>query len=260
MKKNKFDLMVAHLASEFSKISNLDLITTDPDGKKAFNLVIFRLSEIISYKELISNHFVPATNKAIVDSKNDILRSMYRHFLDIKSMDFSESLHDTLRLAYVGLFHKIESFIGSLEEIGNILFSEDGTYKRNVMEWAKKSYKFDFKDWSRFDVIHKIYWICICVKHYDGFPLKKPLPSSIVAHDLTRRISVSVKEFKEDCDMLLKVYNVLISLFLSFVISKKMIDDIDREVHDGNPELLKIREETRYKLDQLLKEIASKIS
>jgi hypothetical protein len=86
------------------------------------------------------------------------------------------------------------------------------------------------------------------------------LPSSIIAHNLTRRIKVSVKEFKEDCDMLLKVYNILISIFLSFVVSKKMIDDIDREAHDGNPEVLKIREETRFKLDQLLKEMTSKIN
>lgn len=256
--QNKFDLMMDHLAGEFGKISNLDILITDPDAKRAFNLVSFRLSEIISYKELIGNHFIPATNKAIADNKNDILHSRYKHLLDIKSMDFLESLHDTLRLAYVGLFHKIESFVGSLEEIGNVLFSEDGTYKRNVLQWTKENYNFDFRDWSKFSVIHKIYWICICVKHYDGFPLKKPVPFSITIKDPDSRIKLSVKEFKEDCDMLLKIYNIFISLFLSLTLSKKMMDDIDKEFLEGNPELFEIQEEAKYKLDKVIRDNLAK--
>lgn len=47
----------------FSKVDNLHLITSDPDGSKAFNSVIFRIADIVSYKELVSNHFVPAANK-----------------------------------------------------------------------------------------------------------------------------------------------------------------------------------------------------
>jgi len=72
---NKFDLLVERLIAEFAKIQNFDLLTTDEIGNKVFNIITFRIAEVTSYKELVCQHFIPATNKAIVDSQRDFVNS-----------------------------------------------------------------------------------------------------------------------------------------------------------------------------------------
>ena len=213
---NKFDILVEKLVQEFIKIPNFDLTQTDEVGNKIFNIITFRLAEISSYKELVCSHFIPATNKAIHDSKIEFEKSKYKAFLKTKELDFQETLYDTIRLAYVGLFHKLENYINDViklpEMIVGDIYETDGT----AVKWAKDKFNFDIKDWQQFYITHKINWICNCVKHKDGFPIKEPKPSDFQYADINQRIKIKPDEFKKDCELLIQFYPIYIQTIFMF--------------------------------------------
>ena len=83
-KINKFDTLVEKLIKEFVKIPNFHLTQTDEVGNKIFNIVTFRIAEVTSYKDLVTSHFIPATNKAIFNAKKNFSDSRYKAFLNTK--------------------------------------------------------------------------------------------------------------------------------------------------------------------------------
>jgi hypothetical protein len=214
-KMSSFDLLVDKLISDFSKIPNFSLVLTDPAAKEVFNMTMFRISELVSYKELTCQHFIPATNRAIFESRRDFLSSKYNTIVDINCIDFSETLYDIIRLAYVGLFHKVENFVNEIIKMVDIISNDSGHVSESIYQWAKREFNFDFKDWHCFPVIFKINWICNCVKHKDGFPLKTPIPEEFEDIDLTERIKVFPDEFKEDCNLVIKYYQAYLQLIFS---------------------------------------------
>lgn len=213
---NKFDNLVEKLIQEFIKIPNFDLTQTDEVGSKLFNIITFRLAEVSSYKELVCSHFIPATNKAIFDSKVDFKNSQYKVFLNTKQLDFDETLYDTVRLAYVGLFHKLENFINDVIQLPELLMGDLFETEGTVSKWAKDKFEFDIKDWQQFYITHKINWICNCVKHKDGFPVKEPKPLGFQYIDVNQRIRIKPEEFKKDCEQLIQFYPIYIQTMFMF--------------------------------------------
>jgi hypothetical protein len=218
MKKNptnKFDKIVEAFALEFSKIPNFDLVNKDKEANQVFKTVTFRLAELTSYRDLVCSHFIPATNKAIFDGQQELKKSRYKHLISVNEDDFKETLYDTVRLAYVGLFHKLENYINDVIKLPELIFGDLFETDVTVAKWAKDKYKFDIKDWQQFYITYKINWICNCVKHKDGLPIKIPKPIDFEYLDETKRIKITPQEFRKDCDELLKFYPIYIrAIFL----------------------------------------------
>jgi len=213
---NKFDNLVEKLVQEFSKIPNFELTQTDDLANKMFNLITFRLADISSYKDLVCSHFIPATNKAIYESKIDFHNSRYKAFLKTSQLDFQETLYDTVRLAYVGLFHKLENYINDVIQLPEMILSDLYEIEGTVAKWAKDKFQFDIKDWQQFYITHKINWICNCVKHKDGFPIKVPKPIGFQYVDEKQRIRIKPDEFKKDCELLIQFYPVYLQTIIMF--------------------------------------------
>lgn len=213
---NKFDTLVERLIEEFIKIPNFDLTSTDEVANKAFNIITFRIAEVASYKELVCQHFIPATNKAIFDGQKDFQNSKYKFLLKTRDLDFKETLYDTVRLAYVGLFHKLENYINDVIKLPELIFGELYETEGTVAKWAKDKFNFDIKNWQQFYITHKINWICNCVKHKDGFPVKEPKPLAFKYADETQRIKLLPEDFKHDCELLIKFYPVYIQAMFMF--------------------------------------------
>ena len=116
--------MIANLANEFSKIPNFDLTQTDADANRLFNFIITRFSDIQDYKTLYQRYFIPSTNKALVDTKKELKTSFYKKILNISDSQLKENYHDTIRLGYVGLFHKVENYVKDLLKEANLLFND----------------------------------------------------------------------------------------------------------------------------------------
>jgi hypothetical protein len=188
------------------------LVSEDNNVNRGFNIITYRIFDISSYKTLVIQSYIPATNKAIADTQKDIRNSIYKKFLDPDKMDLKDTLFETIRLAYVGLFHKVENFIYELEELPEILSGQNSNI--TTKHWAKEQFNFDLKKWSNFRVIQKVNWVCNCVKHKDGYPVKTPKPIEYIDSDETIKLKLTAQEFKDDCDALINFYPILIQTYL----------------------------------------------
>ncbi len=246
-KVNRFDVLVESLVEAFLKVPNFDLIQHDEEAKKAFNMVSFRIAEISSYKELICSHFIPATNKAIFENRQLFKHSKYKNFLNVKGLDFNETLYDTVRLAYVGLFHKIESFVNDIVKMVDMLYKIETSTKQTIAQWAKSKYSFDIRDWQQNTIIFKINWICNCVKHKDGYPLKDPKPFKYRSLPEDERILLTPEEFKKDCEQLIKFYPSLIQVMMAFGLFRFAIDSNEKS---DFPDIVLIEKDSIAKMEE----------
>lgn len=252
-KINRFDTLVEKLIDEFIKIPNFDLTQTDEIGNKIFNIVTYRIAEITSYKDLVSSHFIPATNKAIFNAKRDFKNSRFKALLNTNDIDFHETLNDTIRLSYVGLFHKLENYINDVIEIPDMLFGELYETEGSVTSWAKEKFDFNIKDWRQFYITHKINWVANCVKHKDGYPVKEPKPIGFKYVDETQRINIKPEDFKKDCDLLIQFYPIYLQSMFIFGQHKLLTEKtLDEEDWKHSPDLFEKQKEDREKAEKLV--------
>lgn len=232
-KQNSYDILMEKLTTEFSNIPNFGLTQTNEDVRKLFNITSYRMAEIVSYKNLVCSNFVPSVNKAIFDSKKEYRESKYKHLINIDEVDFSETLHETIRLSYVGLFHKIENFVNDVIVMTNALMKigDEEKQETDIMKWTKEHFGFRIKDWNDNIFFYKINWISNCVKHYDGFPTKKPKPLICEHFKESERMKIGVDEFKKDCDDLIKFYPDMIRIMFYFT-QYKIVTDMYADLGD----------------------------
>lgn len=217
MKKiNYIDNLVENLQQQFSKIPNFELTQNDPHGKKIFNFVIKYNSEFSTFQNLFIQNYLPSSKKSTIELKREIKHSKYREFFNLSEEDYDENYYETVRLGYVGAFHKYESFVKNLsltmDEFFNELdFNNDFT---TLTEYLKKEFKIEIKRTiNKFHITEKFNWISNCVKHYDGFPIKEPIPSRLSYFDKTKKIQIESKEFKSDMEALIQHNQFLLSTF-----------------------------------------------
>lgn len=225
IRRNKIDLLIENLSAEFSKIPNFELTQTDSDANRLFNFIIARFSEIQDFKTLYQGYFIPSTNKAIVDARNEIRASFYKKALNVSDSQLKENYYDTIRLGYVGLFHKIENYVKDLLVEANLLFNEGKSGDDSIEKFYDKNYKFKFTDWYADLWINKINWICNCVKHYDGYPKKEPKYKFLSHLPETEKIRINHDEFYKDIDYVVNTFYQL-KLAQVFTLSLfKMVTD-----------------------------------
>ena len=110
-KKNSIDQIVENLVDEFSKIQNFQLTQEDEVGKKFFSFAISIAIEFNSFQTLFIQYYLPASRRSILDTKREIKQSSYKHLISIPEDDFMENYYETIRLGYVGAYHKYENFM-----------------------------------------------------------------------------------------------------------------------------------------------------
>ena len=253
--KNKFDILVENLIVEFSKIPNFDLTQTDETANQVFKIISFRMAEITSYKDLVCQSFIPATNKAIFDAKKDFQNSHYKIYLNTKQLDFEETLYETVRLGYVGLFHKLENYINDVIKVSDLIFSSVYETEGSVAKWAKDRFEFDIKNWRQFYITEKINWICNCVKHKDSFPTKEPKPNIFRHLNENEKIRISPNIFKQDCDFLIKFYPMYLQMMFIFAQHKMIFEKaLIKEEWENTPDLYEKQIETRNKMEFLVQD------
>ena len=230
IKINSFDTLVEKLMEGFSKIPNFELTKKDELANTLFNVVSYKIADIISYKDLVVKHYIPATNKAIFTSKEEIRNSRYRYLLDLKTIDFNESLYETIRLSYVGLFHKLENYTNDVQGMTEKLFPEKDQSGKSLNTWAKEKFDFQLKDWQQFTIVHKINWIANCVKHRDGYPTKEPKPKGYELVNENEKIKIDVKEFEDDCKLLLSFFPIYLQIMFFLAQHKMFTEDLDKKL------------------------------
>jgi hypothetical protein len=252
---NSFDSLVDNLTQTFKNIPNFDLMINDEAGNKIFQIIAFRLSEIISYKTLVSEIIILNAKKEIIKSKNIIRSSHYSSILNNPNIDFEESIHEIVRFSYVGLFHKYENFINDLIKIPDILFGDIFDTPGTVEEWAKEKFGFKIKDWNQFKITHKVNWISNCTKHKDGYPIKLPRPQCFENIEDNIRIKIEPKEFADDCESLIQFYPIILQTMFMFAQHKMVSDKPLIENSESYEKMKKLRDEADSKMKMYLEEI-----
>lgn len=217
-KQNSIDSLVENLASEFSRIKNFDLMQNDPTGKLAFNFVVKNAFELAAFKNLFIHSYLPASIKSSQDYLRELKFSKYKHLIEIDQSELKENYFETIRLGYVGGFHKYESYInnlpGFIDEFFRSIFVEDNF--KNIDIYLKENFGIELKKTINvFYASEKINWIANCVKHYDGFPIKEPILRWFTNSDKSKKIQIEAKEFREDLESLATQNQlILTALFL----------------------------------------------
>lgn len=184
-------------------------------------------------------------------------------FLNVKDSDFNETLHDTIRLAYVGLFHKFENYREEVLKIPELLFGNLYHTKGTVESWADEKFKFKLRDVERFHTLHKINWICNCVKHRDGLPTSPPKnhqatkPAGFEFLPETQRLIISPDEFKKDAEWLVNFYPHYLQLVQIFALHKLMSERITFEQKGLSQESIKELTEKKEKLEKQISSLLS---
>lgn len=216
-KINSIDLLIENLQKEFTKIPNFELTQNDPLGKKLFDFVVRFAFEFQSYQDLFVQFYLPNSLKSIQTFKRELKFSKHKQFFNLTDDEYKENYYETIRLGYVGAYHKYESFLNNLIPMIDEFFKEIDFENKflSIKEYLKIEFDVELKKTAyNFPVTRKINWICNCVKHYDGFPIKEPVPKYLDYFDKNKKIQIDSKEFKKDMQELIKHnQNMLTLLF-----------------------------------------------
>jgi hypothetical protein len=217
-KQNSIDLLVETLSKEFSQIKNFELTQDDPLGNKFFTFIVKNSSELNSFKNLFVHYYLPASLKSSQDFSRELKFSKYKHLIKIENEELKENYFETIRLGYVGAFHKYESYVKNITVLMNEFFLDlfENENYQDIETYLKKTFQIELKKTiTKFYASEKINWIANCVKHYDGYPIKEPVLMSFIHHDKNKKIQIEANEFREDLDDLMKQNQLLLSvLFL----------------------------------------------
>lgn len=205
VKVNQIDILIESLAKNFAKINDFNKLLESEEGLKLFEIIVQSTSEMETFQSLFLNYYIPASNKSIADTWGQISKSKYRSLLNISKDDLKDNLYETIRLGYVGLFHKYESYLKALVDAVNFLLKElnEECDLLNVQDYCKKEFGINiFKSHDIFPITKRINYISNCIKHYDGFPIKEPVHPEFKYSDPKEKIKINKDIFKSDIDRL----------------------------------------------------------
>jgi hypothetical protein len=236
-KKNSIDLYIDLLTANFSKINNFHLLQETEEGKHLFDLIVKTNADLNSLQGLFLNYYIPAANKSIAESWSQISKSTYKHLLNLTKDDLKDNLYETIRLGYVGLFHKYEAYLKALVKATDFLLQEinDMSDLLSIKDYCKKEFGIDiYKSHHHFYITSRISYISNCIKHYDSHPIKKPIHQDFINSDKSKKIEISKECFKADIEDMKKHCELLLSQIM--IIGFKQI--LDHEFYKSKDENL----------------------
>lgn len=213
-KQNPIDSLVESLSKQFSQIPNFNLTQEDEMGNKMFNFVIKHSSEIVAFKNLFIHYYLPAATKSSQDFQRDLKFSKYRHLIKVENITLKDNYYETIRLGYVGAYHKYETYLKELILTMNDFFKELDFQNKflEINNYSMKVFQIDIKkSINSFSISEKINWVCNCVKHYDGYPIKEPIPKGLDYFDKSKKIQIESTEFKNDLENLMAQNQLILS-------------------------------------------------
>jgi hypothetical protein len=178
----------------------------DETGKKLFNFIVKRIAEIHSFKSLFTHYYLPAASKAVVDDLNEIQKSKYKHLLIITREELKENYYETIRLGYIGMFHKYENYIDDLIHHAELLAYDANESALPLKSYVEQNFNYKIKDWKNSPTISRLNWISNCNKHYDGYPKKEPKHPSYLHLPDNERMKLTKENFISDVEALIKHY------------------------------------------------------
>jgi len=252
-KRNPFDFLVEEISKSF-KIENLDKISAHPKGMALFTTIIKKLDEFRELKNLFKRDFLPAVSRSIIASKRELHNSKYKKILlEHMSKDAAnEIFNETVRLGYIALYHKYESFVTLVIKAYDNFYEEEFTKKESIKAFAKREFKIE--KWPLLGIsIDRIRWICNCVKHTDAFPIA-PHDPAFIDHPKDKKLVLSKDELMQDMDIVYSFCQGLMQ-YVSSVGAYKMLTEIASDPDEKTQEVLNTAKKQIEEVASLLTKI-----
>lgn len=236
MKINPIDNLIDNVALSFSKIENFETLYQTPEGIEMYNTIMRTISDYNSYQSMILNYYIPAANKSINDLKEQIRKSKYKNILKLTDEEYKENLYETIRLAYVGLFHKYESYLDATINAIDYFYKELNI--KPIKTYLKEEYNYELKkSHEKFYITKKISYICNCVKHYDGYPKKNNAPLELLYANKEMKIQIQTEHLKSDINMLQTHMQNLFNTIIMIPLLQYMKMDLSVTQKDLKPDI-----------------------
>jgi len=220
MKQNSIDSIIDRLKLNLSKVEGFNSLFDHQIGEDFYHYIIKVQFELKTFESLFIQYYIPASRKSITDFKRELKFSKYRDEFNLSDEELKENYYETIRLGYVGISHKFESYIKNLIKLTDE-FSKLTDFENKILpivNFTKQHFKRDLNKISDLTpTTRKINWISNCVKHYDGLPIKEPIHYLFQNNDKSKKIQIESSEFKEDINSLRENFLFFIQIF--FLIS-----------------------------------------
>ncbi|MCB9192841.1 MAG: hypothetical protein H6602_14365 [Flavobacteriales bacterium] len=189
-------------------------MTDDPIGREAFDIISFRLADINSYKNLVCNGFIKSANQMIVTTKDDVRKSHYGKLVKIDNEQYRETLYDTVRLSYIGVFHKIEAYAKEVAYLTELILRESAGPDFSIIEHVHQNFgiKNITKCWQQFEAFNTVNWVANGSKHCDGRPHPNMVPIKYSCLPEDERMKLTKDNFVEDCQAVIDFYPKFLEL------------------------------------------------
>lgn len=208
---NIIDNLVDTIAETVLKGKGAEHLLNNPESLRFLDFFLRHIIDLQSYVGLFKMHYLPAANRSTFEAKKQISSSKYKTLFNFTEEDIKENIHETIRLGYVGLYHKLESFVEGLGKQRKVIketYLEDDEENKfdDVFKYLLAEFGLLRTDFKK-DInprITRLRLICNKVKHDDGYiigvndALLNHMPGLIF--DNERRIRIPAEIFFKDCE------------------------------------------------------------
>ena len=197
---NPYDAQFDLLHKTLSEVKDVDKLLATRGGQRFLEFISVRQYEmnglIAFYKKVI----IPAVNRNNVEQMGLWRRSRYSKLIHLDEQHFREDKFMMIRLAYVQLFHRWESFINDLFPNCEQLPDEPVYATGALYDYVTTKLEVDLKRPSFHPTLKEVNFVANCVKHTNGLPTRKPVPDRFKELDSTIPIRVPDAELYADME------------------------------------------------------------
>jgi hypothetical protein len=198
-----FDNRLEKFVVSLTEIEGMKEILSDVSKGKLIAFQIRTIIELAALKSTMLDKYIPDAVRSAQSVRKQARKSKYRSYFS--NVNFEDGVDEVIRLGYVNVFHKLESFRGELITLANQRGHELCNKEVDIAAYLMRAHKFKIDDLNNYpETIRRINWICNCIKHYGGYPRKKNPPESCKGMDMTKKMVLSKEDLERDIDFLIQ--------------------------------------------------------
>lgn len=200
----EFDKSLERLIASMSSEGMREVFSDDKASLFFSQLIRLRMELSSIYYTFLAD-YIPIAEKSCLEMKESYSKSEYTDLLKIDDELIMDSLYEIVRLGYIALSHKYESYVKGVIKAYDDYYSDFWTDNLSLNEFINKKFGLNLvseKHITHYN--HKFNWVANCTKHYNGFPLKNDPPLVFKSLNPNTKICLEPKEFEVDGEMLLK--------------------------------------------------------
>lgn len=197
---NPYDAQFDLLHKTLSEVKDVDKLLATTGGQRFLEFISVRQYEMNGLMAFYKKVILPAVNRNNVEQKELWRRSRYSKTIQLTEEHFREDKFMMIRLAYVQLFHRWESFINDLFPHCEQLPDDPAYPSGTLYNYITTKLEVDLKRPSFHPTLKEVNFVANCVKHTNGLPTRKPVPVRFKELDPTIPIRVPDAELYADME------------------------------------------------------------